>query len=141
MIGKLLSAKRLSRRAWLHGAVVFSAFAVVGCGSDSFEGEPVDLGYNLDFLTISVGTLTPAFVSSKVSYTASVANSVVSMTMTPRAATAGATIKINGVLASSGSASSAIALAVGANTIRIVVTAPDTGNEKTYTVVVTRASS
>jgi len=91
-------------------------------------------------LTISSGTLTPAFVVATSNYTASVANSVASMTVTPTGV-AGSTIKVNGVAVTSGTASGSIALAVGANTITTLVTAQDGITTRTYTIIVTRAPS
>ncbi len=66
------------------------------------------------------------------------ANSVTSLTVTPTVADSTATLTVNGTPVASGSASGAIALNVGANTITTVVTAQD-ATTKTYTVVVTRA--
>jgi gliding motility-associated-like protein len=89
---------------------------------------------------ISRGTLTPAFSSTTTSYTASVVNGVTSMTVTPTAAASTATITVDGEAVASGSASGAISLSVGSNTITTVVTAPDHSTTETYTLVVTRAS-
>ncbi|WP_162252470.1 cadherin-like beta sandwich domain-containing protein, partial [Rhizobium sp. Root1334] len=51
-----------------------------------------------------------------------------------------ATVTVNGATVVSGSASGAIALAVGTNTITTVATAQDGATAKTYTVTVTRAA-
>ena len=95
---------------------------------------------NLSTLSLSSGTLSPAFASATTNYTSSVANSVSSITVTPVTADATATIKVNGIPVTSGSASSAIALTVGATTITTVVTA-ENGSTNTYTITVTRAGS
>jgi gliding motility-associated-like protein len=95
---------------------------------------------SLATLTISRGALTPKFVSTTTSYTASVVNGVTSMTVTPTAAAGTATITVNGTAVASGSASGAIALSVGANTITTLITAPDHTTTETYTLTVTRAS-
>jgi hypothetical protein len=95
----------------------------------------------LSALSLSQGTLSPSFASGTTAYTASVANGVSSLTVTPTATQADATIKVNGSAVTSGSASGAIALAVGANTIAVVVTAQDGTTKSTYTVTVTRAGS
>jgi gliding motility-associated-like protein len=92
---------------------------------------------NLSSLAISSGSLSPIFASGTLSYTATVANAITSITFTPAVAEPNATIKINGVTATSGSASAAIPLTVGANTIPIVVTAQN-GSINTYTVIVTK---
>ncbi|WP_169306626.1 cadherin-like beta sandwich domain-containing protein [Cohnella pontilimi] len=95
---------------------------------------------NLSNLTISVGTLSPAFASGTTSYTASVANSVSSIAITPTVADSTASVKVNGNAATSGSAVT-VPLAVGANTITVLVTAQDGTTQKTYTVTVNRAAS
>ena len=92
-------------------------------------------------LAASAGTLSPTFASGTETYTVSVANSVVSTTITPTRTQANATITVNGTLVTSGSASGAISLNVGSNTINVVVTAQDGATTKTYTVTVTRALS
>jgi CSLREA domain-containing protein len=94
---------------------------------------------NLSGLTISSGTLTPAFASNTLNYTDSVANAVASATVTPTAADANATIKVNGTTVASGAASGALALAVGMNNVSVVVTAQDGTTIQTYTIVVNRA--
>ncbi len=94
----------------------------------------------LSALTISDGTLTPAFDSSKTAYTASVANSVASVTVTPTANESNATVAVNGSAVDSGTASQAISLTAGQSTdVNVVVTAQDGVTTKTYTIAVTRA--
>ncbi|MFB5761966.1 cadherin-like beta sandwich domain-containing protein [Paenibacillus medicaginis] len=97
---------------------------------------------NLSGLTLSSGSLSPAFASDTTSYTASVANSVGSITVTPTVSDSNATVTVNGTEVTSGSASGEISLSVGSsNTITVVVTAQDGTTKQTYTVTVTRASS
>ena len=96
---------------------------------------------DLSALSLSSGTLAPAFAAGTSSYTASIGNATTSLTVTPTVADATASVTVNGVATTSGSASGAIALAVGANTITTVVTAQDGTTTKTYTVTVTRAGS
>ena len=93
---------------------------------------------DLSALVISQGTLSPEFAATETAYTASVANSVTSMTVAPTAADSNATVSVNDAAVSSGSASGAINLTVGDNAIKVVVTAED-GTKKTYTITVTRA--
>jgi len=96
----------------------------------------------LSNLQLNNGTLTPAFATGTVNYSASVANSVSTITITPTITDANATIKVNGTTVASGTASGAIALAEGAQTvINTVVTAQDGTTTKTYKVTVTRAPS
>ncbi|MEO6630625.1 MAG: cadherin-like beta sandwich domain-containing protein, partial [Mucilaginibacter sp.] len=94
---------------------------------------------NLAGLTLSSGTLSPVFAAATTSYTASVNTATVSIT--PTAADAGATIKVNGTTVASGSASAALPLVVGPNVINTVVTAQDGVTTKTYKVTVTLASN
>ncbi len=105
---------------------------------DSAAAKSLSSDADLSALTISQGTLSPSFSSSVTAYTASVANSVASMTVTPTAADSNATITVNGASVSSGSASDAIDLDIGSNSIKVVVTA-ENATTKTYTITVTRA--
>ncbi|WP_395737657.1 cadherin-like beta sandwich domain-containing protein [Prosthecobacter sp.] len=93
---------------------------------------------NLSGLVISTGTLSPSFASGTTSYTVTVADTLSSLTVTPTVAQANASVKVNGTAVNSGSASGAISLGYGANTITTVVTAQDGTTTKTYTIVVTR---
>lgn len=101
---------------------------------------PLSANANLSNLTISAGTLTPAFASATLGYTDAVSNATTSVTVTPTVADATATVTVNGVPVTSGSASAPIALIVGANPpIQVVVTAQDGTTMQTYTVTVNRA--
>jgi uncharacterized repeat protein (TIGR02543 family) len=90
---------------------------------------------------LSSETLSPTFSSSTKTYTASVGNSVSSITITPTAAQANAAILVNGTSVTSGSASGAIELNVGSNVISVVVTAQNGVTTDTYTATVTRSRS
>jgi outer membrane autotransporter protein len=92
----------------------------------------------LSAMSISSGTLSPGFSASVLSYTASVANVVYSITLTPTDNEINATVSVNGTTITSGSASVAIPLNVGLNTITTVVTAQDGTTVKIYTTLVTR---
>ena len=97
---------------------------------------------NLSVLKLSNATLSPAFAGSTTNYTASVANGVVSTTVSPTSADHLATIAVNGTAVTSGSPSGAITLSVGANTINVVVSAQDGVTTQTYTIKpVTRLSA
>ena len=85
-------------------------------------------------VALSSGTLTPAFSASVNAYTASVANNVESIKVTPTA-NAGTEIKVNGVVVASGSESADIALVEGANTITVAI------EGRTVTIVVTKAAA
>ena len=105
---------------------------------DSATTSALSSDANLSALVISQGTLSPEFAAAKTAYTAAVANSVASLAVTPTAADSNATIAVNDSAVASGSSSEAIALTIGANIIKVVVTAED-GTKKTYTIAVTRA--
>ncbi len=105
------------------------------------NGATLSTDATLSGLALSAGTLAPVFVSSTVNYSASVANTVTSITLTPTTNESHATVKVNGTAVVSGSASGSIALAVGSNVITTVVTAQDGTTTDTYTVTVTRAAS
>ena len=99
----------------------------------------------LSGLTLSAGTLDPAFNSATESYTASVANSDAQVTVTPTASQSGATVAFldggNAALpdADSNTDGQQVALSVGPNKIRVKVTAPDGTTTRIYQVTVTRA--
>ncbi|MBB3968392.1 gliding motility-associated-like protein, partial [Mucilaginibacter phyllosphaerae] len=89
-------------------------------------------------LTISEGTFTPAFDSTVGAYTATVANTTTSVTLTPTLSDASATVKVKGTLVSNSSASAPLSLAIGDNIIPVEVTGADGSTTKTYTVTVNR---
>ena len=96
------------------------------------------------YTNFSIGT----FGATTTTYTASVANDQTHVKLTPTVADTGkATVGVRKGTAgsftpvTSGSASSAIALDVGANTLVVRVTAEDTTTTKDYTVTVTRRAA
>ncbi len=95
---------------------------------------------NLASINPSATPLSPAFAQATTSYTLGVPNATASMTVKPVTSDANATIKVNGTSLASGTVSQPIALAVGSNTVNIVVTAPNGTTTKTYTIAVTRAA-
>lgn len=120
------------------------AYAVNGAGTTygavvTFSTSSNDA--NLSGLSISAGTLTPSFSAGTTSYTASVAGANSTITVTPTKNNANASIKVNTVAVNSGSASGAISLNTGDNTITTVVTAQDGTTTKTYTLTVNRAKA
>lgn len=88
-------------------------------------------------LTLTSGTLSPAFNKGIYQYTAIVENDITSVGVTPTAEDPNSTIKVNGVLVPSGATSPNISLDEGGNVINVVVT--DTkGNSNTYVINLTR---
>lgn len=95
---------------------------------------------NLSGITLSSGTLNPAFNKEVYTYTASVENSVSSINITPTAEDPASIIKVNDVKLPSGATSGAISLDEGGNLVTVTVT--DTkGNTNTYTLSITRKYS
>lgn len=94
----------------------------------------------LSSLEISDGQLTPAFAVGTSSYTVSVSNLVSEITVTPTTTDSKASVTVNGIGVASGSTSAAVALDVGDNIIRVVVTAEDGTTTKTYTITVSKTS-
>lgn len=92
----------------------------------------------LSGLSLSSGSLNPAFSPAVTTYSASVPNATASLTVTPTVATVGATVTVNGSSVIPGAASQSIALQLGINAIAVVVTSPDLSGTTTYTVSVTR---
>jgi len=96
---------------------------------------------NLSQLKLSSGALSPVFSAVTTGYTVDVSNAVSSMTVTPTTGVATSSVTVNGTAVTSGSASGAINLNVGPNTITTVVTAQDGTTTKTYTITVIKAGS
>ena len=99
--------------------------------SFTFSSETVSNDANLSALSVNQGTLTPAFNAGITNYTVDVANNVTSINISATRADASATVTGTGTHS----------LAVGNNTINVVVTAQDGITVKTYTVIVTRAAA
>ena len=101
----------------------------------------------LSNLSLSDGTLMPAFASGTTSYAASVANTVDQVTVTPTKSDSDASVEYldagdAAITDADGTATGQqVALAVGANTIKVKVTAEDAMTTQTYTVTVTRATA
>jgi SPP1 family predicted phage head-tail adaptor len=113
----------------------------------SKDGENIELicnrlnsniAINLTALAVTTATLVPAFDGATYIYTASVANAIASVVITPTCAMA-TEITVNGTRVESAAASGAVALVVGANIITIIMrkTARPT---RTYTITITRAA-
>ncbi|MFC4301928.1 cadherin-like beta sandwich domain-containing protein [Cohnella boryungensis] len=123
------------------------AVTVTGANGDSGREYTLNVvradpsGAGLSGITLSAGTLSPAFAEATTSYGVSVPYASSALTVTPYASNAGSTIKVNGTAVSSGQASGNIGLAAGANTvITIEVASQDGTNTKSYTLTVTRAA-
>ncbi len=96
---------------------------------------------SLSALALSGVTLSPTFAAARTSYTASVANSVSSTTVTATKNHAAATVVITPADADANAAGRQVSLTVGFNTVTVKVTAEDGATTRTYTVTVTRATA
>lgn len=92
---------------------------------------------NLAGLQLNNGELSPAFSSAVTAYTAFVSNSVTGIKLKPRAAHAGAVIRVKGVIVGANAYSGNVPLSVGLTTIPVLVTS-ENGTTKTYTLTVYR---
>ncbi|MCY4554950.1 MAG: cadherin-like beta sandwich domain-containing protein, partial [Chloroflexi bacterium] len=90
--------------------------------------------------TFSALKLTPEFLSGTMSYAVTVTSAITHVKLTPTATEPNATVTLDGSAIARDTASEAVALNVGANTISVEVTAHDGKTSKTYTVTVTRQS-
>jgi hypothetical protein len=147
-------AATLTAAAGADGDTLGLAVAISGDGGTIVAGAPgkaaggvnrgavdvfiLNTNANLSDLALSHGSLSPRFANDTTSYTAEVFNNVSSLTVTPTVSDSIATVKVNNVTVTSGSASSPISLNVGSNIITVVVTARDGTTTKSYTITVTR---
>lgn len=96
----------------------------------------------LSSLSVSTGMLGPVFGSDTYAYTLNVPYSVSSLDVTAATVSSASevSLSVNGSPAASGAAQT-VALATGANTVTLVVTALNQPASKAYTITVNRASS
>jgi Cadherin-like beta sandwich domain/FG-GAP repeat len=138
-----------ARNFWVvnltRGYSIVFAFLLLfttGCdwfgGSDDPEPEiPSDIN-ELIALTVSEGTLSPAFTIAETNYVVEVENAIESIRVTATLESDVATLQINGEDAVSGVASNEIALVEGANLINVVATS-ESGLSRTIVLTVNRA--
>ena len=140
------------RRHLASGATFMTVLALgfsillAGCvnddrnGSDQSSSATLSSNADLASLTLSEGTLSPAFSPTTLSYSASVPGSVNTLQVTPTPVDDKASVQVNGATVASGAPSDPIALQVGVNILTIVVMAEDGKTSQTFTVEVTRLS-
>ena len=98
---------------------------------------------NLRGLTVSPGTLSPAFNENRTSTSYevnNVASSVTSVTVTPRLRDTTASMTVNGQATNSGQARTIPLGAAGSNTPIFIIVTAQNGTQKTYTAGVNRAA-
>ncbi|NGP45080.1 hypothetical protein G4V62_08960 [Bacillaceae bacterium SIJ1] len=111
-----------------------------GTGEEAASATTEVIPSNNAFLsdvTLSQGELNEDFASEKTNYTASVANEVTEISVTPTVADDKAEVTVDDQDVESGQSSGDIELDVGTNTIEVVVSAED-DTTKTYTIDVFR---
>ena len=123
----------------VNNVIVLVAWAtlIAACGGGGGAGgggstRPLGTDASLSSLSVSGGTFDPAFSPAVTDYTATVPNGTDSVVVTATTSDNNASFTING------STNATVALAVGDNTIAIVVTAENGTTTRTYTIVVTR---
>ncbi|WP_274653896.1 S-layer homology domain-containing protein [Paenibacillus humicola] len=99
--------------------------------------NPLSANADLSSLTLSSGTLSPAFSPSVTGYDVTVKNSVSSVTVTAAADDHASTVSINGAAAQAGQQTEDVPLHVGRNKLNVIVTSPS-GGTKTYSLDIWR---
>ena len=114
--------------------------SIEGPSTTTVTIAPSDLSEDaaLTSLTVSEGTLSPAFASSTTDYTVRVDYGVEGVDIVPVTSDGGATISIGSNKVSSGQGHAA-ELSVGTSTIEVVVTAQDSLTMRTYSVIIIRS--
>lgn len=95
----------------------------------------------LSDLKLSSGTLSPTFDASTFNYSASVGYGTSSITITPTAEDASATITVNGIQVANGQPSPPIPLTAGSPENIVITVTSTTGAKQNYTVAATRQTS
>jgi len=96
---------------------------------------------SLSGLSISSGSFIPAFTTATTNYNVYVGNATASVSFTPTTADGTATVTVNGTTVASGTASPAVALSPGDNTVHIAVDDNSGTTETNYTVTVHRGTA
>ena len=127
---------------WTVLLSILAALALNACGdSNNVSAPPGPLPLSpdakLSSLTVTPGTLQPAFSGDVPNYTVDVTSNVASVTVTAQPQTTGATVSINGQTTTSLPVS--LGAAGSSTPLTIVVTAPN-GSQNIYIVTVNRAA-
>ncbi len=143
VVNNLRSVKTATVTALYKAGTPEVLAALVGGPSEIFVFQESDTlvtessnNADLSALTSSEGTLVPAFSATQYSY--NITGVTGNITLTPTGV--GKTIRVNGTIVASGTASSSITIPVGITEILVTVTAADGFTSKVYTINVSRAS-
>ncbi len=99
---------------------------------------PLSSNANLSDLSLARGTLSPPFNPGTTQYTAEVGFLETESTVFTKVVASGATVSVNG---EDNSSLPPVNYEVGENKIEVIITAPNSVTQKTYTIVVTRQKS
>ena len=110
-------------------------------GDHKTDSNNYDADARLSALSLNGITLDQTFHNALKQYTASVANSVSSTTVTATKRRDGATVAITPADAESGTTGRQVNLGVGTTVISVTVTASNNTTTKTYTITIERAAS
>ena len=124
----------------LRLAFAVVALGVSACGGGGGGGSAAG-GATLSALSLSAGTLSPAFSPSVTAYTASVGLFGVSLQVTPTTSDPAATVTVNGAAVASASTSGLIPLAANPTPTPIDVAVTLGAAVTHYSIVVTRAAT
>lgn len=117
---------------------------LAACGGDSGGGSGAPIlsdNSRLADLSISAAEFDQLFQTTQPDYTATVSFLRATTTVTALTDNSAATISVDGVQATSGTASARITLDDGVNSIAVVVTAEDGVTTSTYTIEITRQTA
>jgi hypothetical protein len=120
---------------------VFTIAACGGGGGGDDAPRPPGTDASLSGLSLSSGSLEPAFAAGTTDYTADVPFAVAEITLTATTSDSRASLTVGGTAASSGSPSEPVALVVGETNVDVVVTAEDGTTTRTYSITLTRAAA
>lgn len=126
----------------VHATTLLLLFAA--CSSGGGDAPPAstvqDGNADLQALTISTGTLSPAFNPAVTSYTVGPALLDQQVRVTATAASDTASVRVQGVEVLSGQQSNPINLSLGLTTVTVQVLSEDGRNNRTYSIAITRES-
>ncbi len=121
--------------------IVFTMAACGGGGGGDDAPRPPGTDASLSGMSLSSGSLEPAFAAATTEYTADVPFAVAEITLTATTSDSRASLTVDGATASSGSPSDPVALAVGETKVDVVVTAEDGTTTRAYSITLTRAAA
>ncbi|MFT6081633.1 MAG: hypothetical protein ACJAQZ_003706 [Planctomycetota bacterium] len=105
-------------------------------GGGGGGGGPIS---SLTILDLAGATLTPAFSTDTLNYTATVASTVSQLTLSATSGTSSSDISLNGTSLGNGNIVQPLPLNEGPNVFTITVVADDLSSNRTYNITVTRA--